>query len=103
WKGDAKEAANVATIPVANHLSTPGEREGFEDRFDLIYSKGAYLLATMRKDMGDEKFFLWLRNLQGRYAGRFLTTKDVIDVANKISGKDYQPFFDKYFWGNEVP
>lgn len=41
----------------------------------------------------DPKFFSWLRNLQGQYAWRFLTTSDAAKLLQRIDGgKDYQPF-----------
>ena len=69
-----------------------------------MYSKGAYTLAVLRKQVGDPKFFSWLRNLQGQYAWRFLTTGDAAKLMQRIDdGKDHQPFFDRYVWGTEMP
>lgn len=104
WREDAKEATEIAPIPLASRIEIPGDalRER-ELRTDLLYSKGAWLLAVLHKQMGDEKFLLALRNLQGRYAWRFATTADFANVLKAIDGKDYQPFFDRYFWGTELP
>lgn len=105
WRVHAKEAGDFAPIALANRIAIPSDpQKEYESRFGLLYSKGAYVLAALRGQMGDQKFFLLLRNLQGKFAGRFLTTKDIAELANRIDpGKDYQAFFERYFWGTEMP
>ena len=104
WRNEASAAADIAPIPLANRIDIPADPvKQYEIRAGLLYSKGAWLLAVLRKQMGDEKFLLTLRNIQGRYAWHFVTTADVADMFKRIDGKDHQPFFDRYFWGTEMP
>jgi hypothetical protein len=104
WRNDAKAATDITPIPLANRVDIPGDpQKEYEIRSGLLYAKGAWLLAVLRKQMGDEKFLLTLRNIQGRYAWHFVTTSDVADLFKRIDGKDHQPFFDRYFWGTEMP
>ncbi|MFA6958999.1 MAG: M1 family aminopeptidase [Thermoanaerobaculia bacterium] len=105
WRGDADRSNDVASIAMANRIAIPSDPgKAGEHRFDLLYSKGAYILAALRKEVGEEKFLLFLRNLQGQYAWRFVTTKDVAIVMQRIDGgKDYKPFFERYYWGTEMP
>jgi hypothetical protein len=104
WRNAAKAATDIAPIPLANRIDIPGDPEKqFEYRTGLLYSKGAWLLAVLRKQMGDEKFLLALRNIQGRYAWHFVTTTDVANLFKRIDGTDHQTFFDRYFWGTEMP
>lgn len=102
WRSDAKLASSYAPIPLANRIESFDEIAGLS-RMRLLYGKGPYLLAVIHKTVGDQKFLSFLRNVQGRFAWRFLTTKDVIETLSKIDGKDWQPFFDRYFWGQEIP
>ena len=30
-------------------------------------------------------------------------SKDMAVLLQRIDGKDYMPFFDKYYWGTEMP
>ncbi|MEA2162228.1 MAG: hypothetical protein QOK37_355 [Thermoanaerobaculia bacterium] len=104
WRNDAKEATDIAPIPLANRVDIPGDPvKEYEIRTGLLYAKGAWLLAVLRKQMGDEKLLLTLRNIQGRYAWHFVTTTDVANLFKRIDGNDHQTFFDRYFWGTEMP
>jgi aminopeptidase N len=104
WKSDAKEATNVAPIPLANRISNPGNfSEAYMDRTFLIYDKGAYLLASLNKIVGDQAMLTFLRNFQNLYAWRFGTTRDVEALLEHISKQDLKPFFDKNFWGTGMP
>jgi hypothetical protein len=42
--------------------------------------------------------------VQGWYAWKFVTTADLARVLKKIDpANDYEAFFDKYYWGTEMP
>jgi hypothetical protein len=104
WRNDAKLAGTVAPIPLAYRIVVPKDPLDAETkRVGLTYSKGAYLLTALRQEVGDKNFFLLLRNLQGLFEWRFVTTKDVAALMQRIDGKDHQAFFDRYFWGTEMP
>jgi hypothetical protein len=104
WRHDAKEATAIAPIVLARRVYIPGDWTAtWKHRTALHYGKGAYLLATLHKELGDQKFFLFLRNVQGLYAGRFVTTKNLAETLKKIDGKDYTATFEKYVWGMEMP
>jgi aminopeptidase N len=76
-----------------------------------IYYKGANVMHTLRALIGDEAFFKSLRILvygrpdpkPGNFAPRYATTKDFIKTVNDVTGKDYQWFFDAYFYQAKLP
>jgi hypothetical protein len=105
WRVNAKEAGDFAPIVLANRISIPKDPvKAAEHRQDLIYSKGAFALAVLRKQVGDPKFFSWMRNLQGQFAWRFMTTADAARLLDRIdTGRPHQPFFDHFISGTEVP
>jgi hypothetical protein len=105
WRANANDAAKIAPIPLANRISIPNDEiANFLDRTFLIYDKGAYILAVLHKQVGDTKFLTFMRTLQGIFAWRYLTTSDIAKVMQKVDdGKDYGPFFERYFWGTEMP
>ncbi|HEY4639711.1 MAG TPA: M1 family aminopeptidase [Thermoanaerobaculia bacterium] len=104
WKANAKDSAAVAPIALANRIRDPRDgRQSFLDRTFILYDKGAYVLAVLHKQLGDQKFFTFLRSLQGFYEWKYLTTKDMAALLQRIDGKDYMPFFEKYYWGTEMP
>ncbi len=69
-----------------------------------IYTKGAWVLHTLRYLIGDKDFFKALKKmaypngfdqLDGSQV-RFVTTEDFITIVNQVTGKDYHWFFDIY-------
>ena len=105
WQANANDAKNVSSISLANRIRIPDNNmDSFRYRTFLIYDKGAYLLAVMHKQLGDDKFLTWMRNLQGLFQWRYLTTQDSARLLQRIDGgKDWMPFFDQYYWGTDMP
>ena len=76
-----------------------------------IYSKGSNIMHTLRATIGDEAFFRSVRTLvygrpdpkPGNFQPRYATTKDFIRIVNAATGKDYQWFFDAYFYQAKLP
>lgn len=76
-----------------------------------IYYKGANVMHTLRALIGDEAFFKAVRLLvygrvdpkPGNFAPRYADTKDFIRDVNDVTGKDYQWFFDAYFYQAKLP
>ena len=55
WKTRAAFATDASPIPLANLVSLPNDYvTRFAIRTGLIYDKGAYLLATLHKELGDD-------------------------------------------------
>lgn len=105
WRANARDAAKVAPIALANRIQNPNDwRQSFIDRTFLLYNKGAYVLAVLHKQLGDQKFHTFLRSLQGFFEWKYLTTQDMARLLQRIDeGKDYMPFFEQYYWGLEMP
>lgn len=76
-----------------------------------IYNKGALLLHTLRQLIGDRAFFTSIRELvygrpdpkPGNFQPRYATTKDYVDIVNKVTGKDYGWFFKVYLYDAKLP
>jgi hypothetical protein len=103
WKANARDAANDGTIPLANRLALPNNYDGFISRTGLLYHKGPYLLAQIHKEIGDDNFLTFLRSYQGIFAWKFGSTKHVVGLLQRVTNKDYAPFFEQYYWGTEMP
>lgn len=107
WGEQASKATKSASIPTANFLHPAlegGDPEKGRYRQELVYSKGAYMLACLHKEMGEQKFIQFLRlylNSFSWYPPSF--NQDVPDLLKKVTGKDYQGWMDKYFYGTEMP
>ncbi len=104
WKSNASQATKVAPIPLANRISIPGDPQTrFLDRTYLIYDKGAYLLAALHKDMGDQNFLTFFKSYQKSFRWKFGSTKTVEGILQWLTKKDYGPFFAANYWGVEMP
>lgn len=76
-----------------------------------IYYKGAWILHTLRHQIGDRAFRASMRMLvygrldpkPGNFKPRYATSKDYVDAVNRITGKDWNWFFDVYLHGKVIP
>jgi len=62
--------------------------------FDFpVYARGAMTLHALRQEVGDHKFFDILTTWTAEQAGGTVTTREFIDLAERISKKDLDPLF----------
>ena len=104
WEDDAKAAKHAAPISHANWLR-PKRDAVVEHRYrqQLIYSKGALLLEALHGELGDDLFHAFLRNYLQAFAWKPSCTQDIPDLLKQMTQKDWNPWFDRYYWGLEVP
>jgi len=78
-----------------------------------MYSKGSYVLHTLRYYLGDEVFRMVLRRWaypspkmeeikDGRQC-RFATTDEFLEIAEKVSGRELEWFWEVYFRQASLP
>jgi aminopeptidase N len=76
-----------------------------------IYSKGAWILHTLRNTIGDAAFAQVLKltvygrvdPAPGNFTPVFRTTPEFIAYVKQVTGKDYGWFFDVYLYQAELP
>ncbi len=104
WKRTAGFADDAAPIPMASRVYVADDAiRRSEIRRGLLYGKGPLLLAALHRELGDEVFLSFLRAYQEAHAWKFGSTKSVADLLQATTKKDFMPFFDRYFWGTEMP
>ena len=64
--------------------------------FYIVYKKGACVLDMLRYILGDDIFFDIFRTLYNRFKFKTATIRDFINIAEEVSGRDLDWFFD--FW-----
>ena len=97
----------VSGKPHAEHEVYDADRGPAND----IYYKGSLVLHTLRGLIGDDAFFETVRRLvygrpdpkPGNFQPRYATTKDYIDIVDKVTGKDYVWFFQAYLYDARLP
>ncbi len=83
-------------------LGPPGKPQP-EAPFDAtVYVRGAMTLHALRDEVGDEAFFITLREYLSRYAGGNATTSDFLEVAEEVSGRELEQLFQAWLYA-EVP
>ena len=66
-------------------------------------TRGRFSSPISTKQVGDEAFLAFLRSCQTTLGWKFGTTKEIARLLQAASGRDFMPFFEKYYWGVEMP
>lgn len=70
----------------------------------LTYNKGAVILNMLRWELqSDSLFFAILKGFQQQFADSVATADDFRDVVSAMSGKNFDWFFDQWFYGEGYP
>jgi hypothetical protein len=104
WKDRAKQATDTAPIPLANRISDESDsRSAWMQRTYLLYFKGPWLLNSIREQIGDRAFLVFLRSCQSNLEWKFGSTEIVERVLEAVTKDDWKPFFDANYWGTAMP
>ena len=68
-----------------------------------VYLRGGLTLHALRLEVGDDAFFEIVRTYYDRYKFGNAVTEDFIAVAEEISGKDLDDFFNAWLYDEELP
>jgi aminopeptidase N len=68
-----------------------------------VYVKGAWILHTLRQQVGDAMFFDIIQSFYKQYKYQIVTSQDFINMVNGKTGKDYNWFFEQYLYHYQVP
>ena len=64
---------------------------------DAVYLNGALFLEDLRKQVGDEAFFSFLKNYAARYAGKTATSQDFFKTLREHTQADLSGLIQTYF------
>jgi len=64
----------------------------------MVYIRPAAMFYQLMEEIGKDKVMDILRTYYERYQYKTATTKDFIQVANQVAGKDLTPFFKKWLY-----
>ncbi|MFO7447503.1 MAG: M1 family metallopeptidase [Ignavibacteriaceae bacterium] len=65
-----------------------------------VYDKGAWVLHMLRREIGDSAFFNLLRTYFEMFKYKTASTKDFTNLAERLSGKKLDKFFEQWLDGN---
>ncbi len=98
--------SNVLSQPTGSvyvpNASLFDENRIFSSR--LSYNKGSAIIHNLRFEMQDDiVFFQTLKNYQQQYNGSTATADDFKAVAQTTSGKNFNDFFNQWYYGEGYP
>jgi aminopeptidase N len=71
--------------------------------FTIVYNKGAWVLHMLRWVLGESAFFRTLRTYADRYRDSSVTVADFRAVAEEVSGRGLDWFFDQWLYHTGAP
>jgi aminopeptidase N len=81
-------------------LADPGPDLMFDDR---VYKRGALALHALRGEVGDEAFFVLLRDWVADNAGGSVTTDDFVEAAAQSTGADVSAVLERWLYERPLP
>ncbi len=111
WARTANELAPGASLYLSQRLAFSDERNG-DDFFRLRYAKGPLVIHALRLELqrqkgsvaeGDRYFLAFLRAFLQRDRYGWGTTRDLVATLDELTGGPWQPWFDRYVYGTEIP
>ncbi|GMQ81000.1 MAG: M1 family metallopeptidase [Rhodothermia bacterium] len=96
---DAQRIAYTKNNPSRGALFTNSWEYQFGDYSKASYMKPATVLHTLERYLGWETMREFLRTYYDTWRFRHPTTRDLQDVAESVSGKDLDWFFDQFVYG----
>lgn len=82
----------------------PRDRRFFDYRDSDVYFKGAWILHSFRKTLGDDSlFFSIIREFYARNKGLTTDSRAFMDLVNEKTGKEFDWFFQQYLYDRRIP
>jgi len=89
-------------VPTVGNLAVTDPKAA--STFDgVVYEGGARALHALRLEVGDKVFFQILRTWFSENSGRSVTTEDFTDLAERVSKRDLDAFFDAWLRSPKQP
>ncbi len=70
---------------------------GFRPYTNAVYFRGAYFLENLRKRMGDEAFFAFLRDYLAKFDGKIASSDDFFRLLEQYTDQDFSDLLREYF------
>lgn len=77
-----------------------GVAELFSSR---TYTRGAWVLRSLRLELGDDTFFKLVRTWLERFGGGHASTADFVALASEVAERDLAAWFDEYLFSDVTP
>jgi hypothetical protein len=105
WTQDARLVNDIASLSHAAWLRPRAGDYSWETGFRsmLELGKGPLVLQRIRTEVGEKAFLDFLAELQRTFAWKTCDAEEVAAALARVTGRDWGPFFEKCYWGTELP
>ena len=113
WLWSEKQGRGTADQLFAGWSSIPADDSfwelrigdpGAEQLFDApVYYRGALTLHALRQTIGDDAFFTLLKRWTAKYAGGNVSTEQFVALAEQVSGRQLDAFFQTWLYTPTKP
>jgi hypothetical protein len=110
WRVRAKEVGRGASVYLANYLAGEDRTDAL-DRYYLLYDKGPLVIHGIRvrlasmygPEEGDKVFVALLQGVLANFTFKWGGTRHLVGILNQLTGENWQPWFERYVYGCEMP
>ncbi len=78
-----------------------GTLQTYQDYRNAVYLNGAHFFEDLRKAIGDEAFFAFLKDYAAKYAGQVALSSDFFALLAQHTSVDIRPVLKKYFYSKQ--
>jgi aminopeptidase N len=84
-------------------LNLPADDYSMLDYAAIVYGKGAWMMEALRREMGEERFFAFLRRYLEKHRWGWATGESWRETLGEVWGKERaEAFFRKWVTGNGI-
>lgn len=111
WTSAAADLGPGASLYLGSRLAFVDDRDG-DDYWRLYYARGPLVVHAIRLELqrlagnaeeGDRRFIALMRAFLKRNQQGYAPTRSLVATLDELTGKSWQPWFEKYVYGTETP
>lgn len=97
---DGRPLESVGPLVLGRRLDSSRADGAYEA---IVYRKGALVLGMLERRFGEERFLEVLRAVAEHGRGKALATGDFLELLERLSGDDLEPFARQFVYGVGLP
>ncbi|RYY23478.1 MAG: hypothetical protein EOO04_14260 [Chitinophagaceae bacterium] len=104
FKGRQAAIKKLYSDMPSNNEKMVGEYDVNHFKLNSVYTKGAWMLHTLRSIVdNDSSFFGLLRGIQQEYGLKTINSDTIINYVGRYTSKPLRPFFEQYLYHAAIP
>jgi hypothetical protein len=100
WRDDDRPVEAVGPLVLGARLDSTRTGDAYEA---IVYRKGAVVLDMLSTRFGEEGFLAMLKGVVGAAKGRVISTAQLLDLFERLSGSDLDAFAERLVYSTGLP